>query len=124
VPARPDGRAFEDDFDLPVVSAGMREIERDSRVLLDRLPGEGDHDSDDRADVALPDRSGTADGHPVGMGPVETGPAGTGSAGDLAGGSTNGDGSDRDADDGEADGEVGGLPRRGRRARGRVPVPA
>jgi single-strand DNA-binding protein len=109
-PARPDGRAFEDDFDLPVLPAGVREIERDSRLLLDRLPGEGDHDLDDQADAALPGGSGTADGDAVG----------TASAGDLVG--ENLDGDDAGADNG--DGEAGGLPRRGRRARGRVPVPA
>ncbi|MDG4829078.1 single-stranded DNA-binding protein [Solwaraspora sp. WMMD1047] len=119
VPARPDGRAFEDDFDLPVLPAGVREIERDSRVLLDRLPGEGDHDSDGPADVDLPGRIEAAEGGPVG-----TGSAGSEAAGDLAGEGLEGDGSDGSAGAEDGDGEAGGLPRRGRRARGRVPVPA
>jgi single-strand DNA-binding protein len=115
-PSRLDGRAFEDDFDLPVLPAGVREIERDSRVLLDRLPGEGDHDSDGPTGSSYSAEGGSA----------SAGSTGVGSTADLAGESLDGDGADSNSntEDGDGDGEAGGLPRRGRRPRGRVPVPA
>nr|MDT0658616.1 single-stranded DNA-binding protein [Micromonospora sp. DSM 115978] len=114
-PTQYDNRPFEDDFDLPPM-AGESPVERDSRVLLDRLPGEGDHDSDGPTAADL-----TGQGEPDGADSLGASPAG-----DLIGETPDGgDGSAEDLDgDGDGDGESGGLPRRGRRARGRVPIPA
>jgi single-strand DNA-binding protein len=125
-PARPDGRSLEDDFDLPVLPASRREIERDSRVLLDRLPGEGDHEPDGptgvdpigvRGDVPGSDSSSDPDA-----------PAGDFTDAGFDAGGPGAEDPDRDSPGaGGSDGDGGnadGLPRRGRRSRGRVPVPA
>ena len=129
-PALPDGGGFEDDFEIPAMPAGA-DVNHDTRLLLDRLPGDGARDSavgngDYLGGPALSGDDLGGDGRDGGV--MDDDVLGGGS---LDGVAESGPGAATDGGDGPSDDgpeEVGGAGRgsagRGRRARGRVPVPA